>query len=174
MTSEQQAAAPVEYRVPLRRAAQTLALSGALVALSGDAAVKGHGPVVILGIVGIALFGSILIRLALRVIRKEPFIVLTAEGLALWHGGRATWTEVESIGIVHGMSGASRRGYIEIRLHDIDSYLARLGPTGQRYAKKRMRRGQAPILLPAEAFSVPLEEVVATMARFHPSLVVHS
>jgi hypothetical protein len=70
------------------------------------------------------------------------------------------------------MSRAAWKGSISVELHDPDAYLDRITWAQRRNARIGMRKGYGPIQLPGEAFSVPLEDVVATMRQFNPDLTV--
>ncbi|MFD0630857.1 hypothetical protein ACFQ9X_03525 [Catenulispora yoronensis] len=161
----------MEYQMPAGTNFQTLVFGWLGVVALGWMAVAGHGPgVVIAGALAVLIAGW-QVKLIVRVARKRPVVVLTADEVRIWNGSYAKWSEIVSVRIISRDAAGNRRA-IDFKLRDPEAYVARSGLAVKRYAKSAMRQGRGPMWLPEQLFTVPLEEVVATMARVHPGLKV--
>ena len=174
MTDDHPLPANVEYHMPFRTVALSVTFFVSVAAAFVYFAVAGHGPFVGAAALGAVLFGYLAVRNIIRAVLRQPVAVFSGDGLTLISGGGVSWDEVASVAIFPGTSAVAWKGFIAIELHDPDAYIARIGFNQRRVAQAGVARGLGPIRLPAEAFPVPVEEVVATMRRFHPDLIVHA
>lgn len=163
---------PVEFDLPVKTAATSLAVSVLATGFFTYVTFAGHGPFVVLAAAAGVFFAYGTVRSALRLIAGRPWAVVMPDGLTFAFSRTVTWDEVKSVGIVSGLSGAAWKGFIDIELHDPDAYLERAAWRQRRNAVIAMRNGHGPIRLPAEAFPVGMADVIATMLQFNPDLEV--
>jgi hypothetical protein len=164
----------VEYQIPLRTVALSAAFFAVMTALFAYFAIAGHGPAIAAAAVGAVLFGRLFVRIIVRAALRRPAVVLSDEGMRFQSGSHVSWDEVASVAVFPGTSGVAWKGFIGVELRDPEAYLGRISYNHRRHARAGIARGFGPIRMQAEAFPVPMDEVVATMSRFHPGLVVHA
>ena len=174
VTDDLSVPADVEYRVPFRTAALSMAFFAVMAAVFAYMAVAGHGPFVGVAALCAVYMGYAVVRNIIRVVLRQPYAVFRKDGLTLTAGRAVSWDEIASVAVFTGTSAVGWKGSIAIALHDPDAYIARIGVFQRRTARAGVARGLGPIRMPAEAFPVPVEDVIATMRRFHPGLVVNA
>jgi hypothetical protein len=172
MDAPQQEIEEVGFPLPPKSAALSMALFVAITGVFTYEAFAGHGPFVVVAGAGALAFGYGTVRSALHLFTGKPWTVLMSDGMTFAYSRTVTWDEVKSVAIVPGLSRAAWKGYISVELHDPDAYLERATWQQRRNARISMSKGYGPIRLPGEAFSVPLEDVVAAMRHFNPDLSV--
>ncbi|MER6128622.1 STM3941 family protein [Streptomyces sp. NPDC001795] len=107
-----------------------------------------------------------------RVVRRRPELVLTSEGLTHVMLGSIGWTEIAAIGIREIKVRSSSQRVLELVLHDPAAYLARAPRMARIAGKANLRMGYSPANISATTLPVDLNEVMATMRRYHPGLTI--
>jgi hypothetical protein len=165
--------APTVYRTPKWRAIVVIAAATGFVVYGILAAIVSPNVASILfGAVCVILFGYVAVLLTVQLARRRPELTLTEEGLTFRNWTLVEWSRIRAVAIVKvGTRPASQR-MIAVDLYDATDYApgALTAPRWMMRANEIL--GSTPINIPSASMPVPLDEVIAMMRRYHPTLVV--
>lgn len=158
---------PIVIETPEGRRWRRLVLGIVLTVMSAALATgrTGKGSVVVIGIVGLVLFGPITLALLIRALRRKPALILDADGFteqaSLLSAGFVRWQDVQRI----EDRRFRRRTFVTITLTDRAAFRARL-PAWHRLALRLngpMLAGD--ILIPDSVLPMSPAALVNTMRR---------
>ncbi|WP_155371046.1 STM3941 family protein [Catellatospora vulcania] len=152
----------------------------------GAVMVYEHGTVeqVIGGALSVLFFGFCAAVTVQRLLRGEPELIISHDGLQVAGAPPVRWADVRSVGIRTVESHGTRKELIEVVLHDPDDYVA--GTSGSVAVATRMNRstalaaranmalGFSPLNIAPLGRKHPLAEILTAMRAHHPALEITS
>ncbi|MFF4341463.1 STM3941 family protein [Kitasatospora sp. NPDC001540] len=166
--------APTVYHSSRRKAWLLLAMAVAFVA-AGVAFLVAHSTVemTVAGAVAVPFFGTGVVLLMCRLGSGRPELVIDAGGLEHFRLGRFEWAEIAAVRLrVQQVRRTTSQRFLELVLHDPDTYLARAPRLVRATAGMSLRLGFGPANIPVNTLPVTPEAVLAAMKQHHPELVV--
>ena len=156
----------IVIETPTRKRWRLASLGLAVTVLSAALVANRSGHVeVILGLVGLVLFGPITVASLVRAVRNRPVLVLDADGFtehtSLISGGFVSWQEVQRV----EDRLFRRRVFVTVKLTDREAFRARQ-PTWRRLLLRingPMAAGE--VLIPDSMLPMRPAELVKTMQR---------
>ncbi len=104
-----------------------------------------------------------------QMIKREPQLTITNEGIRFARGGEIAWHEVYSVGVRTIKVRTSETPMLEIVLNDPAAYVSRLTGTRKAAAAANKASGFSPANIPAVS-GVPFDQVIAAMRAHNPAL----
>jgi hypothetical protein len=118
------------------------------------------------GGLAVAFFGYCAVLGTVRLVRREPELVVSDDGLSHVVHGEVSWDDVDHVALSGLRVSGATQYFVEVVLRDPDAYRPR----------RRMLTGSvaglSPYAISVVGLSESLEDVLAAMVRHHPGLAV--